>query len=485
MTLPEIVSRFASQRGLILGDIMLDEYLVGECSRLSPEAPVPVLAVTGSRMTLGGAANTAANVRSLGGQAVLVGLVGDDTPGRHVHALARAAGIEFRAIAGGHQTVRKVRVLGQQQHLLRLDYEPAQTAAPPEAEVRRIVAEELPRVSFVVLSDYAKGLFTESLCRDVIRLAHDAGVPVIVDPRPQHATFYAGCDYLTPNWKEALGLAGLTEQAVTPGALDSVGATLARRFGASILLTLGARGMRLIGPDGGTLVDQPATAREVFDVSGAGDTVVAAFGLALASGGDPRTAVALATRAAGVVVGKLGTATVDPDELIGSGHDDPPARLVSRADLPALAARLRARHQRIATINGAFDLLHAGHLHILHEARSQADVLVVGLNSDRSVRANKGPDRPLVGEQDRAAMLLALRDVDFVHIFDEATPNAFLAALGPDVHVNGAEYGENCVEAETVRAAGGRLHLVGRLPGLSTTDVLARAKALAASQDRE
>jgi D-beta-D-heptose 7-phosphate kinase/D-beta-D-heptose 1-phosphate adenosyltransferase len=255
-----------------------------------------------------------------------------------------------------------------------------------------------------------------------------------------------------------------------------VGARVAQRFGCAVLLTLGAKGMSLFGADGTLVVEQQTAAREVFDVSGAGDTVAATFALSLAAGADHVTAVALATKAAGVVVGKLGTATVFPHEFL-RGDDGWDRRLVERQELPGLANRLRASRLRIATINGSFDVLHRGHIHILREARQQADVLIVGLNSDASIRGNKGPDRPLIGQEDRAAMLLALRDVDFVHVFDEPIPNAFIDAVRPDVHVNGAEYGEQCVEADTVRACGAQLHLVGRLPGLSTTDLIHRLTA--------
>jgi D-beta-D-heptose 7-phosphate kinase/D-beta-D-heptose 1-phosphate adenosyltransferase len=212
----------------------------------------------------------------------------------------------------------------------------------------------------------------------------------------------------------------------------------------------------------------PTLAREVFDVSGAGDTVVAAFALSRASGADHRMAIEIANRAASVVVGKFGTATVTPDEIL---KDTDALRLVPRHALQQLVTTLRAKGKRIVTINGSFDILHAGHLHILSEARQRGEVLIVGLNSDKSVRSYKGPDRPIVPEQQRAEMLLALRVVDYVHIFDESTPIAFLEQVKPDVHVNGAEYGVDCVESETVRRGGGQLHIVDRIPGLSTTRI--------------
>jgi D-beta-D-heptose 7-phosphate kinase / D-beta-D-heptose 1-phosphate adenosyltransferase len=216
----------------------------------------------------------------------------------------------------------------------------------------------------------------------------------------------------------------------------------------------------------------PTLAREVFDVSGAGDTVVATLALALAAGADHEAAVTLANKAASVVVGKFGTATLTAEELLG---DDEGLRLVPRHALHALATTLRARGKRIVSINGSFDLLHTGHLYILNEARQQGDVLVVGLNSDASVRSCKGPSRPIVSEQQRAEMLLALRVVDYVHIFDEADPRAFLTELEPDVHVDGAEYGANCIERDVVTRAGGQLHVADRVPGLATSDIVRQA----------
>ncbi len=388
------------------------------------------------------------------------------------------AGVELVPVRDQRPTVRKVRVVGQQQQLLRLDYEVTAAADPAvESQIFEAARAQFARCSVVVISDYAKGFLTERLCQRIIEAAHAAGREVIIDPRPQHASFYGGCDYLTPNWRESLGLLGRTEMpdapdaAGVPGAIDEVGRLLARQFGSQVLLTLGARGMRLFGRDGRPRFAVPAVAKELFDVSGAGDTVVATFALARAAGCDDFQAVTMANQAAGIVVAKLGTATVSPSELL---RDDERERtVVERHELAALAIALRAKGKKIVTLNGTFDVLHAGHLHILNEARRQGDVLIVGLNSDSSVRANKGLDRPFIGQDERAQMLLALRVVDYVHIFDEAAPMAFLEQVRPDVHVNGSEYGADCIEAPTVRAGGGRIHVVTRLPGLSTSSLVA------------
>ena len=474
--LRSVVDSFATQHVLVLGDVMLDEYLTGDCSRLSPEAPVPVLAVTASRSVLGGAANTAANITALGGRATLIGLTGDDDAGRVLAGKAAAAGIELIPVNDGRPTPRKVRVVGQQQQLLRLDYEV--TGYVDAAAEERILEAAHPffaRCAAVVISDYAKGFLTERLCQRVLAAAHAARKEVIIDPRPQHASYYVGCDYLTPNWKESQGLVGEAERAPTPDAVETIGRLLTQRFRCNVLMTLGSRGMRFFGRDGRSQFGVPTVAKEVFDVSGAGDTVVATFALARAAGCDDLDAVTVANRAAGLVVAKLGTATVSAVEILRGDEEE--HHVIPRDGLAELASRLRARGRRIVTLNGSFDVLHAGHLHILKEARGQGDVLIVGINSDSSVRQNKGPGRPFISEDERAALLLAVRHVDYVHIFDEPTPIAFLEQIRPDVHVNGSEYGSDCIEAPTVQAHGGRIHIVERLAGLSTSGLVEKIRS--------
>jgi len=464
------VAEFRNRRVLVLGDAILDEYLQGDCSRISPEAPVPVLKVSGVRRVLGGAANTAANVVSLGGRATLVAMVGDDEAGLTLRRCATDAGVDLHGVDNGVPTLRKTRVVGHQQQIVRLDYEDVQTPGPTAAAAILDAFDACVGDSdVVVISDYAKGFLSPALAQAIIQRAHKAGLQVVVDPRPQHRESYVGCDYLTPNWREARALLRLPDADASQDAIDAVASALASQLKANIVLTLGPHGISFCSRNGGERFAMPTLAKEVFDVSGAGDTVVAAFALARASGADHHTAVALANRAASVVVGKFGTATVTPEEIL---QDTDALRLVPRRALAQLAATVRAKGKRLVTINGSFDVLHGGHLHILNEARKLGDVLIVGLNSDASVRRYKGPSRPIVPERQRAEMLLALRMVDYVHIFDEADPIAFLQEVRPDVHVNGSEYGENCIERDTVRRSGGTIHIVNRLPGLSTSGLL-------------
>jgi len=474
--LRQTLASFPRHRVLVLGDLILDEYVTGDCSRVSPEAPVPVVRVGSRRTTLGGAANTAANIASLGGQVTLIGLLGEDAAAEELRHGCAAANIQLSAVTTARPTTRKVRVVGEQQQLLRLDYE--DTAVIDEALETRLLDAldaELPGVGIVVLSDYAKGAVTRRFCHELLTRAHAAGKPVIIDPRPQHRSFYAGCDYLTPNWKESQALLGHPDAAPTDESILANGRELAARFKCHVVMTLGGRGISFFGRQGDEHFSVPTVAREVFDVSGAGDTVVAALALSLAAGCSHVDAVGVANLAAGVVVGKRGTATVTPDELLRDGHGE--SRIVDRDELRTLAARLAAQGKRIVTVNGSFDLLHAGHVHFLREASQQGDVLIVGLNSDASVRGYKGPSRPVIPERQRAELLLAVRYVDYVHLFDETEPMRFIEDARPAVHVNGAEYGTDCIEAETVRRVGARLHLIERVPGLSTTELLQRIES--------
>ena len=469
------VSTFPRCRVLVLGDAILDEYLLGDCSRISPEAPVPVLKVHSDRQELGGAANTAANIVSLGGHANLIAFVGTDRAGLALRHRAERAGVGLVPIDHGMATLRKTRVIGQHQQIVRLDYEEIVTPQPRlESEILAHFDAIIRQSDVVVISDYAKGFLSLPLSRELIRRAHEAGRRVIVDPRPQHREFYAGCDYLTPNWKESRALLHLADAEPTSAETAAIAARLASDLQTNVVLTLGSQGIRFCNQSGSEQFAVPTTARDVFDVSGAGDTVAAAFALSLAAGADHQTAVAIANRAAGVVVGKFGTATVSVEDILG---DADVTRLVTRDALAVLAAKLRAQGKRIVSVAGRFDILHRGHVYILNEARKAGDVVVVGLNSDASVRSTKGSGRPLVPEQQRAEMLLALRTVDYVHIFDEPEPIAFLEALNPDVHVNGATYADDGAEAAAVTHAGGRVHVVDRLAADVPADLAERRRS--------
>jgi len=480
MDFSRALSRFEALTLLVLGDSFVDEYLIGECSRISPEAPVPILRVDASktRRVLGGAANTAANIAALGGKAVLFSLAGSDPMGGVLETLCSGSGVTLKAFKDGRPTLVKTRLVGERQQLLRLDYEEtADISVAVENQILEAFRKQVKQADIVVLSDYAKGFLTLGLTQALIREAHAAGKAVVLDPRPQHAARYADCDYITPNWKESLGLLGRsTGVESNADHVREVGEALRQKLRCNVLLTMGPQGIAFFGKDAEEFFQMPTAAREVYDVSGAGDTVVAAFALATAAGLSHPEAVELANRAAGIVVGKMGTATVSPEELLESDSAESP--LLARPQLAPLANRLRAQGKRIVTLNGSFDLLHAGHLYILEEAKAQGDVLIVGLNSDASVKRYKSKDRPIIPEAERAKMLSGLRCVDYVHIFDEDTPIAFLEEVKPQVHVNGSEYGADCVEAPVVKRHGGRIHIVEKIPGLSTSQILKRIQNL-------
>src|SRR5262245_37452866 len=293
------VSAFPRKRILVLGDAILDEYLLGDCSRISPEAPVPVLKVTSSRQVLGGAGNTAANIVSLGGQASLIALVGSDAGGDTLRRCATDAGIDFHPIEHGATTLRKTRVVAHQQQIVRLDYAdvPPQDQAAQD-EILRVFDDCIAAADVVVISDYAKGLVSYALMQSIIQRAHQHGCPVIVDPRPQHKACYRGCDYLTPNWNECRALLGLSEAEATSENVGEVARLLSTELHTNVVLSLGPHGIAFCSASGDEEFSVPTLAREVFDVSGAGDTVVAAFALARAAAADHRSAVALANQAA-------------------------------------------------------------------------------------------------------------------------------------------------------------------------------------------
>jgi len=429
-SLTRYVSDFSRRRVLVLGDAILDEYLLGDCSRISPEAPVPVLKVHSHKQALGGAANTAANIMSLGGQASLIALVGTDETGLTLRDRATETGIDLRVIDHGAATLRKTRVIGQHQQIVRLDYEEMSHA---NRQLATQILDQFEAVigqsDIVVISDYAKGFLSLALSREIIDRAHQAGRQVLIDPRPQHRDFYDGCDYLTPNWKESRALLHLTDTEPASDDTAAIASRLAAALHTNVVLTLGAQGIRFCSKTGNEQFAVPTIAREVFDVSGAGDTVAAAFALAIAAGADHATAVAIANRAASVVVSKFGTATVRPDEMLDDANG---SRLVAQDQLAPLEATLRDKRKRIVAVVGHFEPFHHGHVQLLNEARKSGDVLIVGLTSVAPAKSGGSAGT----EPHRAEMLLSLRSVDYVHILDNQDPTAFLNAVRPDVQIS-------------------------------------------------
>ncbi len=475
---------FSAVTILCVGDVMLDRFIHGEVERISPEAPVPVLRLSRTHEMLGGTGNVAHNVAALGGRAVLVGLVGRDEAAVGLRAaIALVSPIQAALVETVHRpTIRKSRFVAGQQQLVRADEEGLAPTHPDEAAALRAAIDEwLPHADAIVLSDYGKGVLSTEVLAHAIAAGRVAGKPVFVDPKSHDFSHYHGATCITPNLKE-LSLA--TRLPVGDDAEVSRAAEAARvaADADAILATRSQKGMVLVERDGG-VHSVPARARAVFDVSGAGDTVIAALALAHAAGRTLAQAMHIANAAAGVVVSKPGTATADIAEVLQELEqpDETDASSPGLMTLPNLLAHVAAWRERglaVGFTNGCFDILHPGHVALLAAARAACDRLVVALNTDASTRKLKGPSRPVNDLDSRARVMAALRSVDAVVGFAEDTPLELIRRIRPDVLVKGGDYTvATTVGADLVIAAGGRVVLPDLVPGHSTTAVIARMAA--------
>lgn len=472
LTLPD----FSRARVVVIGDLMLDRYWHGDTGRISPEAPVPVVRVGQVEERPGGAANVALNIAALKGQVQLLGLTGDDDAARSLreHLERVGVGCDFQPVPA-HPTICKLRVLSRRQQLIRLDFEQPFAVEACAGLLERF-RRALPGASVVILSDYAKGTLAES--PELIRAAREAGCRVLVDPKGQSFAQYRGADLLTPNLGEFEAVAGRCPDVDT---LESRARRLMQEFElGGLLITRGEHGMSLIAADQPAL-HLPAHAREVYDVTGAGDTVISVLAAALAAGSDLPVATALANVAAGLVVGKVGTASVSVAELRWALHglqaaDHGP---VTREQLKVLVDDARAQGEKVVMTNGCFDLLHAGHVAYLQQARALGDRLIVAVNDDASVRRLKGPERPLNPVDQRMAVLAALAAVDWVVPFSEDTPAELIDDIVPDVLVKGGDYRvEDIAGADTVQRAGGQVVVLDFVDGVSTTSIIERMRGM-------
>jgi D-beta-D-heptose 7-phosphate kinase/D-beta-D-heptose 1-phosphate adenosyltransferase len=478
------LSALSDQTVLCIGDLMLDEFVYGEVSRISPEAPTPVIAVKRTELMIGGAGNVARNLVALGARCIFVGVVGDDDAGGALtKALSTHPLIEFHLVVDGtRQTTRKVRFVSEHHstHLLRADWEVASAidSSSEDALIGHVI-KAMPRVGAVVLSDYAKGTLTPRVIRAVIAAANERGKPVVVDPKGRDYGHYRGATLVTPNRQE---LADATHgPAQTDVEIAQAAAKLRDELEArAVLVTRSEAGMTLAGE--GAPVHVPAYPVRVRDVSGAGDTVVAVLSAMLAMGADFESAMRAANAAAAVVVGKRGTATASVAELrariLPSSTLAPEEKIVfDWALLDDHLADWRKQGLRVGFTNGCFDLLHPGHVKLLAGARAACDRLVVGLNGDASVTRLKGAGRPVQPVQARAEVLAALEAVDLVVVFDEDTPEKLIARVKPTVLIKGADYTrEQVVGREIVEALGGEIILIDLMPGHSTTSVVERTR---------
>lgn len=477
--IPEMLDKAAGKRVLCIGDVMLDRYIYGTVDRVSPEAPVPVLRLTETVEMPGGAANVARNLAALGLHTIMLGCVGDDMAGQQLDALLQGhPNIESHLVAAsGIQTVMKSRFVASNQQLLRVDVENGAEDIGVASAVLIPAIEKFARdARLIVVSDYAKGCITPALFEACVKVAQAYDIPLLVDPKSRDFSIYAGASLIKPNASE---LAAATDrQTRSDGEIEAALRTLANVLpGSDIVVTRAGKGMSWLS--GETIAHVPGTAREVFDVSGAGDTSMAALAAALASGAELASAVELAVIASGLAVAKSGTATVTAGEIRSAGTASRPMSAPILFERDAIADQVRkwrAAGLRVGFTNGCFDILHPGHLSLLEQASARCDRLVVAINSDASVSRLKGPSRPVNTELDRARLLSGLSAVDAVTLFEEDTPAEIIAQLIPDLLVKGGDYRlEDIVGAETVKAAGGEVLIVPLVDGQSTTGIIARS----------
>ncbi|NIA43158.1 MULTISPECIES: bifunctional D-glycero-beta-D-manno-heptose-7-phosphate kinase/D-glycero-beta-D-manno-heptose 1-phosphate adenylyltransferase HldE [Providencia] len=455
---------------LVVGDVMLDRYWHGPANRISPEAPVPVVKVTMVEERPGGAANVAMNIASLGANSRLVGLTGIDDAAKALTENLNAVQVrcDFVAIPT-HPTITKLRVLSRNQQLIRLDFEEGFDNVDAQSMLERI-EQALPHIGALVLSDYAKGALTH--VEKMIALANKAGVPVLIDPKGNNFERYRGATLLTPNMSEFEAIVGPCKNNQD---VEEKGMKLLQSLDlTALLITRSEQGMSLIRRDEAPL-HLPTQAQEVFDVTGAGDTVIGVLAASIASGRPLHEACALANAAAGVVVGKLGTSTVSPIELENAirGRADTGFGVMTESELKQAVANARQRGERVVMTNGCFDILHAGHVSYLANARKLGDRLIVAVNSDASTRRLKGETRPVNPLEQRMAVLGALGAVDWVVPFEEDTPQRLIAEVLPDILVKGGDYQpEDIAGSAEVWAAGGEVKVLNFEDGISTTNII-------------
>ncbi len=478
-TIQDAIAGFADLTVLVIGDFMLDRFIYGDLERISPEAPIPILRGSDQRQMLGGGGNVVANLVTLGATALPLSVIGRDTAGADMTAMLAALDVETAGVlaSDGRQTSQKTRFVAQRQQVLRFDEEDRGSLVDDD---RSRLLQHLPtlvaRADVVILSDYGKGVLGNGVAADIIARCNAAATPVLVDPKGPDYGLYAGATAVTPNRSELAEASG--RAAVADAEVEDAARHLAATHDFDfVVATRSEDGMSVVGADFAHHVATPV--QEVFDVSGAGDTVIASFALALAAGLDLQAAGTLANAAAGVVVAKRGTAQVTRDEILTqlNGYVEKPGA-VDVDHARRLVDSWKSRDLTVGFTNGCFDILHAGHISLLRQARAECDRLIVGLNTDDSVRRLKGQDRPVNTQDDRAAVLSALKSVDAVVLFNDDTPAALIATLLPDVLVKGADYTiDQVVGADVVTAAGGRVVLAELLPDRSTTDTIRSLKA--------
>ena len=478
----EVTNKWA----LVIGDLMLDRYLIGDVERISPEAPVPVVLLKHTNERAGGAANVAANLAGLGIKTHIAGCVGNDVQATTLLGLLKEMGIETNGViqSDARPTVAKTRIMSSHQQIVRLDQESSipYNTAEKKALKAQISKQLAAKPAIVVLSDYAKGVLNDEACKSIIKECHHLKIPVIADPKGRDYSKYLGATALTPNKKEIAEACSVNpdDNDALLLAANQLRKTLHLEF---LAVTRGEEGISLLDDimhhsgNVDSALHIAATAKQVFDVSGAGDTVIATLAAGLINGLKPHEALELANTAAGIVVGKVGTVPISQqeliEELVAKSSTEQVNKIVNLDQLMTKVEAWRQQKHKIVFTNGCFDLLHAGHVTYLEAAKKTGDKLVLGLNTDRSVSAIKGPTRPVIHEVDRARVLAALEAVDAVILFDEDTPLDLINAIKPNVIVKGSDYTEaQVVGGKEVKSWGGKIALIKVVPGRSTSGIL-------------
>jgi D-beta-D-heptose 7-phosphate kinase/D-beta-D-heptose 1-phosphate adenosyltransferase len=463
---------FSKVSVLVVGDVILDEYLWGSVDRISPEAPVPVVNIKRTILVPGGAANVANNIASLEGKVLLIGAAGDDYNGEKLASVLDQCSIKHLLFRTKNPTITKVRVIGNKQQMVRLDYEKPETIPDDIRDrIKDSIIKCIDDFDVVVISDYNKGVCSEDICRYIIAEANKRNIPVVIDPKGNDWKKYSGATLVTPNMKEFNEFLGdniLNDDALiekwAPEAFKNSGFK-------NLLITRSEKGMTLF--DGENIEHFPTFAKEVYDVSGAGDTVIAALAASIASGSTLRDSVEFANMAAGIVVGKLGTVPIRKEDLFRDLHLSY-NKIINYDDLSRIIESLKTSHRKIVFTNGCFDILHIGHVKYLEKAKELGDVLILGLNTDNSVRRNKGEDRPVNKEDDRAAVLSGLASVDYIILFDDDTPFSLIEKIRPDYLVKGGDYR---VEDVVGKEFADEVVLIDFVEGYSTSKIITRLRS--------
>ena len=463
---------------LVIGDLMLDQYIFGDVDRLSPEAPVPIIKKNKHHNRIGGAGNVALNLIGLGIKPLLIGSIGNDENGKILSSLIKKHNLSIKGlIKENGPTTTKIRVMAGHHQIVRIDEEQI-SFGPNEANIKKIIKYINSDLSCIVISDYNKGFLSASFLKKIIQQANREKIPVLIDPKGKDASKYAGATLITPNKKEAMELTGLTnfDNDLINTALKKINKNYKIK---SIVMTQGKDGISHITPK--KINTYPTSiSKQVYDVSGAGDTVIATLASCIIANLDLSDSFKLANLAAGIVISKLGTVPISREELLDemeSNLNGQKNKIFSLKELLLKISGLRAKGQTIGFTNGCFDILHSGHVTYLEKAKSQVDYLILGLNSDSSIKTIKGKNRPIVSEADRARVLCALESIDAVIIFNESTPIKLIKEIKPDVLIKGNDYTpKSVVGAKEIKKWEGKLYLVPLLEGKSSSKIINKIK---------